>query len=260
MGLVVFAAMGLYLVIAIFVFFRVGIIAEKHVQNPDRWAWGSALVMFLIPYWDLLPTIIADQYNCSSNAGFFVYKTVDQWKQQNPGVMETLSMAHLPEQHRIENDKVFKDDRRYLLPDGTLLTARIDVRGELGYIEYKRRDGESGYQLNERFRYTRKTEGPDLIKLSREEITVVDIQNNEVMARQVDFQQSPGEAAWKFWFHSYDGCFKDYPEKFPNGGIHKFIDSLRTDCRQERDIVVVPIEMIANPSIHRSCAKSRAAR
>jgi len=239
MGLVVFAVMGIYLLISIGVVKGVIAYARKNAKSPMLWGWGAALVLYLIPFWDLLPTIVANGYNCKNNAGFFVYKTVEQWKQQNPGVMETLSMAHLPEQYRIENDKTFS---RYLLPDGTLLTARIDVRNELGYVEYKKTDGESGYQLNERFRYFRTSQGPGAIKLAREEEVVIDAVTNEVMARQVDFRTATkgkiwntlNDSGWKFWFQSYDSCYKSHPQKFPNGGFHKYIDNLRTDCTPER--------------------------
>lgn len=243
MGLVVFAVMALYLVVAIIAVTGAARFARKHGRSGARWGLGAALVMYLIPFWDLLPTVIADKYHCANDAGFFVYKTVDRWKEQNPGVMATLSMAHLPEQYRVAPDSSFPNDRRYQLPDGTLLHARFSRNGTgLLYVEYKNADGESGTQLNERFRYSRRTEGPGLIKLSREEYVVTDIKTNEVLARQVDFRQTTkgkiwgglGDSAWKFWFQSYDSCFKSHPQKFPNGGIHRYINSLRTDCTPER--------------------------
>jgi hypothetical protein len=247
MGLVVFAAMGLYLLITIGAVKSAIAYARERGKSTTRWGWGAALVMYLIPFWDLLPTIIADQYNCANSAGFSVYKTVDRWKELNPGVFETLSLAHLPEESRIELDRneygYGGRDRKYRMADGTILLARFTPSGTyLNYVEYRGPGGESGYQLNERFRYTRRTLGPDLIKLSREEITVLDIKTNEVMAREVNFRQttkgkiwSGGENAWKFWFQSYDSCFKSYPQKFPNGGIQKYIDSLRTECTSGKD-------------------------
>ena len=103
------------------------------------------------------------------------------------------------------------------------------------YVDYRKPNGESGVQLNERFRYTRTVRGPGIIKLSREEYVVTDIGTNEVLARQIDFRKAtlgPGLAGsgWKFWLSSYDGCFKDYPQNFPNGGINRYMDNLRTDC------------------------------
>jgi len=51
---------------------------------------GAALVMYLIPFWDWIPTGVVHQYYCAKDAGFWVYKTLDQWKAENPGVAETL--------------------------------------------------------------------------------------------------------------------------------------------------------------------------
>jgi hypothetical protein len=49
-----------------------------------------ALVMYHLVFWDWVPTVVAHQYYCATEAGFWVYKTVDEWKAENPGVMETL--------------------------------------------------------------------------------------------------------------------------------------------------------------------------
>lgn len=61
---------------------------------PEPRAWRSAgvaaLVMYLLLYWDWVPTIVAKQVYCRTQGGFSLYKTLDQWKQENPGVAETL--------------------------------------------------------------------------------------------------------------------------------------------------------------------------
>jgi len=243
MGILLAGAVALYLLISIGVITLAVMSARQQGANSKRVGWTVALVMYLIPFWDLLPTVVADQYNCATNAGFFVSKTVDRWKELNPGVLETLSLTHLPEDRRIELDgNDFSGggrNRKYRMADGTTLLAHFNVRNELMYVTYKKPDGESGYQLNERFRYTRKTRNPDLIKLSREEYVVTDIAPDEVLARQVNFKQSTkgsfqsgGEDWWKFWLQSGQGCSKD---KFPDGGIHRYINSLRTDCTPIKD-------------------------
>jgi hypothetical protein len=47
-------------------------------------------VMYLIPFWDWLPTVAVHQFYCAKDSGLWVYKTPDQWKAENPGVAETL--------------------------------------------------------------------------------------------------------------------------------------------------------------------------
>ena len=90
MGLVVFAVLGLYFLISI----GVVVWAVLHARKRDKnaWLWGgvSAFIMYNLVFWDWIPTVVAHKYYCSTEAGFWVYKTVDQWKAENPGVMETL--------------------------------------------------------------------------------------------------------------------------------------------------------------------------
>jgi hypothetical protein len=58
-----------------------------------KWKWGvpAGFVMYLLVFWDHIPTLAAHQYYCKTEAGFTVYKTLDEWKQENPGVAETLT-------------------------------------------------------------------------------------------------------------------------------------------------------------------------
>jgi len=236
MGLVILAIMALYFLIAIGVV--IGAIAYARANGKSTKFWGTmaVLIMYMIPFWDLIPTVVAHKYACSTKSGFFAYKTLEKWEKENPSVMETLSMAHLPEQFSI-------GDRMYQLPDGTLLRAYFDVKNHLMFVEYKKPDGESGVQLNERFRRARKYHGPGLLKFSREESVIMDIGTNEILARQVDFRQSTkgrlhngvGDSGWKFWFQTHDSCMKDYPEHFPNGGMETFVQRIYTGCPSRYD-------------------------
>ncbi len=90
MGLVIAGALALYLLITITVVIGVIKYAKKNGKSAKRWGCSAALVMYLIPFWDWIPTVVAHQYYCATEAGFLVYKTVEQWKKENPGVMETL--------------------------------------------------------------------------------------------------------------------------------------------------------------------------
>ena len=53
-------------------------------------AVGGFLAVYLPMFWDHIPTLIAHQYYCVKDSGFWVYKTLDQWKVENPGIAETL--------------------------------------------------------------------------------------------------------------------------------------------------------------------------
>src|SRR4051812_6042339 len=53
-------------------------------------AMAGFLIIYLPVFWDHIPTIMAHRYHCDKEAGIWIYKTVDQWKAENPGVFETL--------------------------------------------------------------------------------------------------------------------------------------------------------------------------
>lgn len=90
MGFVVFVALGLYLLVSIGVVKGAVVYARKSGKSAKWWGFGAALLMYLIPFWDWIPTVAMHRYYCATEAGFWVYKTPEQWKQENPGVMETL--------------------------------------------------------------------------------------------------------------------------------------------------------------------------
>ena len=172
MGLVIFAAIGLYLLISIAVVCGMVRTARKNGRNAKLLGWSAALMMYLIPFWDWLPTVATHQYYCAKDSGFWVYKTLDQWKQENPGVMETLVMnkgAPSTRQGQMENF--------------------IDT-----------------YYLNQRFNWIVKKNGPFLLNRWRREQELVDTKTGELLARYVDFSTGNGniggESPIKFWLQS----------------------------------------------------------
>ena len=90
MGFVIIIALALYLLISMGVVAWAISYAKKSGKSTLRWGCGAALAMYLLVFWDWVPTVVAHKYYCSTQAGFWVYKTPEQWKQENPGVMETL--------------------------------------------------------------------------------------------------------------------------------------------------------------------------
>lgn len=173
MGFVIFAAMGLYLLISIGVVAWAVSHAKKNGKSTKRWGWGAALVMYMIPFWDWLPTVAVHQFYCAKDSGFWVYKTLDQWKAENPGVMETL-----------ETNK------------GAPSTRQGDMEN---YTDT--------YLLNQRINKIVKQNGPLLFNRWRHEEMLVDAKNDEVLARYINFstsqeRQQAGWNGWKFWLSS----------------------------------------------------------
>ncbi len=178
MGLVIFGAMALYLLISIFVVTWAIGHAKKHRKSTKRWGWGAALVMYLIPFWDWIPTAATHQYYCATEAGFWIYKTPEQWMKENPGVMEAL-VANKGAPSRSEQ-----------------------FAGGHGKTTI--------YFLNERFNWIVSAEDvSSLLPIIRKDQTVRDAKTNEALARYVDFATGnsvkntigpPGPL--KFWLHS----------------------------------------------------------
>ena len=251
MGLVIIGAMALYLLISILVVTWVISHARKRRKSATRWGLGAALVMYLIPFWDWIPTAITHHYYCESEAGLKVYKTLEQWDAENPGVLKTLSMSHLPEQYRDPSYSGSYGSSRYLLPDGTILDARRDVNGRLMYVEYRTPKGARGYRLNERFSYSLRDHlhGPQehelFINVWRWEKELTDTKTGEVLARETTFTSGNngyvgGTHALKFWltinFSSDDSFGKCSRKYFRNGSIHEYLDKLRVAKGQAQAI------------------------
>lgn len=165
MGFVVFMVMGVYLLISLgVVTWAVGH-AKKNGKSVKKWGWGAALVMFLIPFWDWLPTVAVHQYYCAKDSGFWVYKTLDQWKAENPGVM--LTEDKTTQMRRVGDDE-----------------NHIDTQ-----------------VLNQRFRWLREKRQliPQLpIYAVKHEIEDV---NSGVVARHIDFASGKGRDYLKFWMN-----------------------------------------------------------
>ena len=193
MGLVILAAIALYVLISVGVVIGAVAYARREGKHVRRWGWGAALVMYLIPCWDWIPTVVSQQYYCATEGGFWTYKTPEQWMRENPRIMETLV-----------------DDSPNEYPSW----PHEDWRGK------------KIASINQRFGMLHKShisnsdEGELFINVWRWQTELLDKKTGEVLARQVNF--STGNAGYiggihslKFWIQS-DGCisYRDESQKF----------------------------------------------
>jgi hypothetical protein len=176
MGLVVMVVMGVYLAVSAIVLSWAINHAKKNGKSVKKWGWGAVLVMYLIPCWDWLPTVATHQYYCTKDSGFWVYKTLDQWKTENPGVMKGLT------------------------------TQRVWPRQHVGDMK----NYTSTAIVNQRFNYVNKKSGPFLFNVWQHDQEIFDSKTSTVLARQIDFSTGNGnvggEPELRFWIHS-DDCF-----------------------------------------------------
>ena len=161
---VVVVLLGIYLLICYAVVAWAVRHAKKKGKTPWHWGAGAALVMYLIPFWDWLPTVAAHKYYCSTEAGFWVYKTVDQWKAENPGVMETLDSYNQnpggynvswPSDYKINNDSHTKTLINHINNRFDVLFTQQDISS--------------------------------LVPIVRQEKVLLDSKRNEVVARYITF-------------------------------------------------------------------------
>lgn len=174
-GLMVLVAVGLYLLISIWVVSWAIGHARKHGKSAKRWGWGAVFVMYNLVFWDWLPTVAMHKYYCATESGFWVYKTLDQWKAENPGVLEKLVVnERLPSKRQGDMENFTDTDF-----------------------------------LNQRIKNVLRKTGPFYFNQWRWEQEVVDNKTNEVLARSVNFSTGNGkiggELSLRFWLQC-QGC------------------------------------------------------
>ena len=174
-GLSYLVALAVYLLISVAVVRGAIGYARKNNKSAKRWGWGAAFVMYSIVFWDWIPTVTVHQFYCAKDSGFWVYKTLDQWKAENPGVMETL-----------------------VANKGDPSTSQGDMQN---FIDT--------HFWNQRIISKFEKSGPFIYKVWRHEQTIIDAKTGEVLSRFVDFSTGNGhvggEPELRFWLHS-DGC------------------------------------------------------
>ena len=147
------AAIAVLFFISIYLFISCGVIALA-VRLAGRWGrskklWGivAALIMYHLVFWDLIPNYLLFNYYVHTRSGFWVYKTPEQWKEENPGVAETLTWS--------------KDIIRYKPP---------------GY--------HSGIKLNERIASLLRKESTPLLPVWTSNNILMDIQTGQVLVKR----------------------------------------------------------------------------
>lgn len=174
-GLAVLLAFVLYLLISM------GIVkwAIRHARlwgkSTRLWGWGAAFLMYSLVFWDWIPTIATHKYYCATKSGFWIYKTLNQWKKENPGLAEKLEVTRGKPPERIGDMENYTDT----------------------------------HNLNPRFKWVVKKTGPLLINRWQWEKEVIDNKTNEVLARYIDFSTGNGnvggEMPLRFWLQR-DHC------------------------------------------------------
>ncbi len=168
LGLMYIGALLAYLLLALLLAWFGARLARR--SGMAGWKAGLPVfaVLMLLVFWDWLPMEIMFRYDCSNRAGFTQYKTLEQWKQENLGVAETLQ-------------------------------PYTDVKST-------HEGNRERYLLNQRFAWDVIRTNHSLHIREREEL-IVDTMTDEVLARYVDFDTDipptamggKGDGAYKVW-------------------------------------------------------------
>jgi hypothetical protein len=185
MGFVIIVALGLYFLLSIGVVAWAVSYAKKHDKSTKRWGWGAALGMYLLVFWDWIPTVLTHQYYCATEAGFWVYKTPQQWLKENPGVMETL-VDNSPQKYPSWPKEAWNEKK---------VTSINQRFGLLNTNHFS--NSEEGELFLHQWRWTNE---------------LLDKNTGEILARNIDFSSGNGlvggEPELKFWLHK-DSCSDD---------------------------------------------------
>ena len=86
MGLLYIIFFAIYLLVSVVIITISYRYTKRHYQRGRVGGCLAAFAMYNLVFWDWIPTIIMHQYYCSTDAGFWVNKTPEEWIKENPEV------------------------------------------------------------------------------------------------------------------------------------------------------------------------------
>lgn len=188
LGLAVMFIGFIYLIILCFATIKAYCVARRNKRSRKVAAvWGLIwfLVIFLPVFWDLIPNKVMYNYYCKNEAGFFQYKTIEQWKAENPGVWETLKPYSREEVNDMRERKI--DPKDVVLDGEDYFSQPLNERISLYLLNGGIQNLRFGIKRYSRFLY--------------------DEQTKEVIAKSIVFRSGPGNVlelggkGYKIWLN-----------------------------------------------------------
>jgi len=149
LGLAFLFICSVYLIISLIVINTARKFTKRRYQRGWIGGFIALLVMYNLLFWDLIPVYIGHEYLCKNDAKVEIYKTLEQWKKENPGVAETLRPS--------KEDALYSKDKRT-----------------------------SDYYINQRF-VNEYEEMKIWYVLRKQTQKIIDRKNGEVLAQLIDF-------------------------------------------------------------------------
>jgi hypothetical protein len=101
-GILYYGAFLAYLLLSILVAHIISWLAKCAGSSGPKWGFSAFIIMIGVVFWDWIPMEVLLRYDCERYAGFTRYKTLDEWKVENPGVAETLPPI---KKHKTNHDR-----------------------------------------------------------------------------------------------------------------------------------------------------------
>jgi hypothetical protein len=111
---------GLMFLVFFAVYFLVSFLVIKATmgwakkRGRIRWGWGllTAFLMYNLVFWDLIPTLALYNYKNNVEAGFWIYKTPEQWVIENQEAVKQLTYKDVSEMVHFEDGYIIHLNER----------------------------------------------------------------------------------------------------------------------------------------------------
>jgi len=92
-GLLYLVAFAVYLLVAFLIVRATVRWAKRTGRSPTKWGWVSALAIYLLVFWDHIPTLVAHEVLCRTVPEVKIYKTFEQWRAEHAGEARPAAIA-----------------------------------------------------------------------------------------------------------------------------------------------------------------------
>ena len=152
-GLVYLLFFAIYLLISAYVIYRATLYARRKYNKGWVGGWLAAFLMYNLVFWDWLPVYVMHKYYCATEAGFWVYKSPEQWIKENPGMVGQRWGVNELKKSEVVNEKT----SRYWSSDRTFeqITQSNSFLNEIVRSEYSLIDNETGSVMSRSVEFTR---------------------------------------------------------------------------------------------------------
>ncbi len=152
-GLVYLLFFALYLLISAYVIYRATLYARRKYNKGWVGGWLAAFLMYNLVFWDWIPVVVAHKYYCETEAGFWVYKSPEQWFEENPNFVGRSWGVNELKKSEIVNEntsRYWSSDRIY-----EEITRDSSFLNEIVRSEYSLIDNETGDVIARSVEFTR---------------------------------------------------------------------------------------------------------